>query len=132
MSERRNKEDAISHRSNDTNETREPSGHRGRARPGRHGPALDAQELVPPAGKGALYLRPLLLGTGPLLGLGPAPSYTFVVYGAAVGAYFKVGASALLGPGMLRCRQWRHPHLSDGQDGTELNQTLPSRVGNTM
>eukprot|EP00208_Stichococcus_sp_RCC1054_P006688 CAMPEP_0206139414 /NCGR_PEP_ID=MMETSP1473-20131121/5915_1 /ASSEMBLY_ACC=CAM_ASM_001109 /TAXON_ID=1461547 /ORGANISM="Stichococcus sp, Strain RCC1054" /LENGTH=434 /DNA_ID=CAMNT_0053533199 /DNA_START=157 /DNA_END=1461 /DNA_ORIENTATION=+ len=49
------------------------------------------QELVPPAGKGALYLRPLLLGTGPLLGLGPAPSYTFVVYGAAVGAYFKGG-----------------------------------------
>lgn len=45
---------------------------------------------MPPAGKGALYLRPLLLGTGPLLGLGPAPSYTFVVYGAAVGAYFKV------------------------------------------
>ncbi len=44
---------------------------------------------MPPAGKGALYLRPLLLGTGPLLGLGPAPSYTFVVYGAAVGSYFK-------------------------------------------
>lgn len=51
------------------------------------------QELVPPLGRGSLYLRPLLLGSGALLGLGPAPSYTFVVYAAAVGAYFKVGAS---------------------------------------
>lgn len=46
---------------------------------------------VPPMGKGALYLRPLLLGSGPILGLGPAPSFTFVVYAAAVGAYFKGG-----------------------------------------
>ena len=45
---------------------------------------------MPPLGKGALYIRPLLLGSGPLLGLGPAPTYTFVVYAAAVGAYFKV------------------------------------------
>ncbi len=41
-------------------------------------------------GKGSLYLRPLLIGTGPILGLGPAPSYTFTVFCAAVGAYFKV------------------------------------------
>lgn len=47
---------------------------------------------VPPLGKGSLYLRPLLLGTGPILGLGPAPSYTFTVYAAAVGAYFKVSS----------------------------------------
>ena len=46
---------------------------------------------VPPVGKGSLYLRPLLLGTGPILGLGPAPSYTLVVYCAAVGSYFKGG-----------------------------------------
>lgn len=45
---------------------------------------------VPPQGKGSLYLRPLLMGTGPILGLGPAPSYTLVVYAAAVGSYFKV------------------------------------------
>lgn len=47
--------------------------------------------LVPPQGKGSLYLRPLLVGSGPILGLGPAPSYTLVVYCAAVGAYFKGG-----------------------------------------
>lgn len=46
---------------------------------------------VPPMGKGALYLRPLLMGTGPILGLGPAPSYTFLIYAAPVGAYFKGG-----------------------------------------
>ena len=33
---------------------------------------------MPPQGKGSLYLRPLLLGSGPILGLGPAPSYTLV------------------------------------------------------
>ncbi|KAL4419156.1 hypothetical protein ABPG77_009132 [Micractinium sp. CCAP 211/92] len=47
--------------------------------------------LIPPQGKGSLYLRPLLVGSGPILGLGPAPSYTLVVYCAAVGAYFKGG-----------------------------------------
>ena len=50
--------------------------------------SLPAQ--VPPIGKGSLYLRPLLIGSGPILGLGPAPSYTFTVFAAAVGAYFKV------------------------------------------
>lgn len=48
-------------------------------------------EYVPPAGKGSLYLRPLLMGTGPILGLGPAPAYTFLIYASAVGAYFKGG-----------------------------------------
>ena len=48
-------------------------------------------DMIPPVGKGSLYLRPLLLGSGPILGLGPAPSYTFCVYCAAVGSYFKGG-----------------------------------------
>ena len=48
------------------------------------------EDYVPPVGKGSLYLRPLLLGTGPILGLGTAPSFTFLVYAAAVGSYFKV------------------------------------------
>ncbi|GFR49475.1 hypothetical protein Agub_g11409 [Astrephomene gubernaculifera] len=46
---------------------------------------------VPPPGRGSLYLRPLLLGTGPLLGLCPAPSYTFVVYAVPVGGRAKEG-----------------------------------------
>lgn len=47
-------------------------------------------DYVPPLGKGALYLRPLLMGSGPILGLGPAPTYTFAIFAAAVGSYFKV------------------------------------------
>ena len=50
---------------------------------------------VPPMGKGALYVRPLLLGTGPRLGVSPAPSYTFVVYTSPVGPYFKGGLSPI-------------------------------------
>jgi branched-chain amino acid aminotransferase len=38
-----------------------------------------------------MYLRPLLLGTGPTLGLQPAPEVTFVIFSAAVGSYFKGG-----------------------------------------
>ena len=53
------------------------------------------QHYVPPLGRGSLYIRPLLLGTGPILGLGPAPAYTLVVYCAAVGAYFKVASSQI-------------------------------------
>lgn len=48
-------------------------------------------EQVPPLGKGSMYLRPLLLGTGATLGLQPAPEVTFVIFSAAVGSYFKGG-----------------------------------------
>ncbi|RWW10156.1 hypothetical protein GW17_00026313 [Ensete ventricosum] len=44
---------------------------------------------VPPQGKGSLYIRPLLIGSGPVLGLAPAPDYMFLVYAAPVGTYFK-------------------------------------------
>lgn len=46
---------------------------------------------VPACSAGSLYLRPLLLGSGSLLGLCPAPSYTFVVYACPVGTRLKVG-----------------------------------------
>ncbi|PNW86312.1 hypothetical protein CHLRE_02g081400v5 [Chlamydomonas reinhardtii] len=48
-------------------------------------------DWVPPSCRGSLYVRPLLLGTGPLLGLCPAPSYTFVVYAVPVGGRAKEG-----------------------------------------
>lgn len=38
-----------------------------------------------------MYLRPLLLGTGPTLGLAKAPEFTFVMYSAAVSSYFASG-----------------------------------------
>ncbi|KMZ64991.1 Branched-chain-amino-acid transaminase [Zostera marina] len=44
---------------------------------------------VPPKGKGSLYIRPLLMGSGSVLGLAPAPEYTFLIYVSPVGNYFK-------------------------------------------
>jgi hypothetical protein len=45
---------------------------------------------VPPTGKGSLYIRPLLVGSGAVLGLAPAPEYTFIIFASPVGNYFKV------------------------------------------
>jgi branched-subunit amino acid aminotransferase/4-amino-4-deoxychorismate lyase len=47
-------------------------------------------EQVPPPGKGSLYIRPLIMGSGEILGLGAAPEYTFLIYVSPVGNYFKV------------------------------------------
>ncbi|XP_039779168.1 branched-chain-amino-acid aminotransferase 3, chloroplastic-like [Panicum virgatum] len=54
-----------------------------------------ANRRVPPQGKGGLYLRPLLMGSGPILGLAPAPEYTFLIYAAPVGNYFKEGLAPI-------------------------------------
>ena len=55
----------------------------------------DNIDYVPPRGKGSLYLRPVIWGTGPVLGVAPAPSYTFLVYVSPVGPYFKSGVKCL-------------------------------------
>lgn len=50
------------------------------------------ERFVPPAGSGAsLYLRPLLIGTGPEVGVRPADEYLFVIFAGPVGPYFKEG-----------------------------------------
>lgn len=46
-------------------------------------------EYVPPLGKGSLYIRPLLMGTGRTLAPGPTPETLFAVYVNPVGHYFK-------------------------------------------
>lgn len=56
---------------------------------------LDNADFVPPYGKGSLYIRPVLWGTGPVLGVRPAPSYTFAVFVTPVGPYFKSGVKPL-------------------------------------
>lgn len=48
-------------------------------------------DFIPPYGKGSLYIRPCLWGTGPILGVAPAPEYTFLIYASPVGPYFKTG-----------------------------------------
>ncbi|EPS61699.1 branched-chain-amino-acid aminotransferase [Genlisea aurea] len=50
---------------------------------------------IPPAGKGSLYIRPLLMGSGAVLGLAPAPEYTFLIYVSPVGNYFKEGLAPI-------------------------------------
>ncbi len=49
-------------------------------------------KYVPPYGTGAsLYIRPLLIGTGPEVGVKPGKEYTFMVFVGPVGPYFKEG-----------------------------------------
>ncbi|KAG0455682.1 hypothetical protein HPP92_023470, partial [Vanilla planifolia] len=50
---------------------------------------------IPPSGKGSLYIRPLLMGTGTVLGLAPAPEYTFLIFVSPVGNYFKEGLAPI-------------------------------------
>mmetsp|Transcript_86639 Transcript_86639/g.197731 ORF Transcript_86639/g.197731 Transcript_86639/m.197731 type:complete len:371 (+) Transcript_86639:52-1164(+) len=49
-------------------------------------------ELIPPHGKGSLYLRPLYFGSGAGLGVAPSTEYTFVTFGSPVGGYFTPGS----------------------------------------
>jgi branched-chain amino acid aminotransferase len=50
------------------------------------------EKYVPPYGEGAaLYIRPLLIGTGPQVGVKPANEYLFMVFVGPVGPYFKEG-----------------------------------------
>ena len=73
-------------------------------------------DYVPPVGLGSLYLRPLLIGTGAILGLGPAPSYTFVVYCSPVASYFKGGQ---LTPIKLTVEETYHRAAPGGSGSTK-------------
>ena len=46
-------------------------------------------KFIPPAGKGALYIRPLLFGSEKSLGVKPSNEATFCIYSSPVGNYFK-------------------------------------------
>ena len=50
------------------------------------------ERFVPPYESGAsLYIRPVLFGSGPQIGVKPATEYTFIVFVMPVGPYFKGG-----------------------------------------
>jgi len=50
------------------------------------------RRFIPPYGTGAsLYVRPLVIGTGPRVGVAPAEEYMFVVFVTPVGPYFQTG-----------------------------------------
>ncbi|GAB4150060.1 MAG: branched-chain amino acid aminotransferase [Candidatus Promineifilaceae bacterium] len=42
---------------------------------------------IPPHEKGSLYIRPVMIGNGPVLGVGPAPSYIFFIFVCPVRQY---------------------------------------------
>ncbi len=49
-------------------------------------------KFVPPYGTGSsLYIRPLLVGSGPKVGVKPADEYLFMIFVSPVGPYFKEG-----------------------------------------
>ncbi len=55
---------------------------------------LANKKFVPPHGTGAsLYIRPLLIGIGAKIGLGPAKEYLFLTFVTPVGPYYKGGLS---------------------------------------
>lgn len=50
------------------------------------------ERFVPPYESGAsLYIRPLMIGTSPRIGVQPSTEYEFIVFVTPVGAYFKGG-----------------------------------------
>jgi branched-chain amino acid aminotransferase len=62
------------------------------------------KRFIPPYGTGAsLYIRPLLFGIGPEVGVKPARDYIFLVFVTPVGPYFKEGFNPV---DMLICRQF--------------------------
>lgn len=53
---------------------------------------LPTAAWVPPFGSGAtLYVRPFMIGSGDVIGVAPAPEYTFRILVTPVGPYFKGG-----------------------------------------
>lgn len=75
----------------------------------------DNIEYVPPYGSGgALYLRPLLFGSGARIGLQPADEYTFIIMVMPVADYYKGGLSSPV----------------DGILITDFDRAAPRGVGN--
>ena len=54
------------------------------------------ENFVPPYDSGgALYIRPLMIGNGPVLGVKPADEYKFIIFTSPVGPYFPDGFKAI-------------------------------------
>ncbi len=84
---------------------------------------------VPPIGKGALYVRPLLFGSGAILGVAPAPEFTFLVYVSPVGPYFKGGIT----PTSLRVSDEFHRAAPGGSGGVKaIGNYAPGMVPSKM
>ena len=50
------------------------------------------EDYIPPYDSGgALYIRPIMIGTGPIVGVKPANEYKFIIFVTPVGPYFPEG-----------------------------------------
>ena len=57
---------------------------------------LANERFIPPYGNGnSLYIRPLVIGTSPRIGIEPSSEYKFIVLVVPVGSYYKKGLSAV-------------------------------------
>jgi len=76
------------------------------------------KKFVPPYGTGAaLYIRPLLIGTGAEVGVKPAREYLFMIFVTPVGPYFKEGfmpVDLLVTPGIDRAAPLGTGHIKVG------------------
>ena len=62
------------------------------------------QHYIPPYGSGAsMYIRPIIIGTGPEIGVKPANEYLFMVFVTPVGPYFKDGFKPV---NIMICREY--------------------------
>jgi len=62
------------------------------------------EKFIPPYGTGAtLYIRPLLIGSGPEVGVKKSKEYLFMVFVTPVGPYFKEGFKPV---NMMICRDY--------------------------
>jgi len=54
------------------------------------------EEFIPPYDSGgSLYIRPLLIGSGAMLGVAPAEEFKFIIFVSPVGPYFPEGFKAI-------------------------------------
>ncbi|MGV9204892.1 MAG: branched-chain amino acid aminotransferase [Promethearchaeia archaeon] len=54
------------------------------------------KDYIPPYDSGgALYIRPLMIANGPVLGVAPADEYKFIIFTVPVGPYFPEGFKAI-------------------------------------
>ncbi|CAL8177054.1 unnamed protein product [Prunus armeniaca] len=82
---------------------------------------LQFDSLVPPLGKGTLSLRPLLMGSGSVLGMGLAPEYRFLIFASPVGNYHKSRAAL-----NLYVEDKLHRATPGGTGGVKSITSLPS------
>ena len=87
------------------------------------------ERWVPAYGKGSLYIRPLLIGSGPVLGVQPSREYLFCVFVCPVGQYMG-GNRAIVLPSVHRAA----PHGTGAAKtaGNYAASLLPEQVAKKM